>query len=159
MIKKIIVAAGVVCAGALSLTACGSQPAEDTTAVEDTSFSIDESSVDEAIDEAVDEVIDDEATEKLNEDVNAEIVTEEITGNGAADEEIGAMVGDIISLSAMTDYAYEAGNLKIVEGDCVEITGKDSVTAKSEGTAIVECDLLDNETGTKTHTTFRITVM
>lgn len=82
---------------------------------------------------------------------------EDVIYNGG-DSDVTASVGDYISLTEATGGGYEVGNIEILSGDSVSVSGKDSVIAEKKGTSIVRCTLFDEETNTKTETDLTIII-
>ena len=155
--KKQLITFGILGAMAVSLVGCKEQPKQnETTTIETIESSVENTANTEILDTMAyyeEEVLYDENGEVIG--VDEEVG--EIKTNGNEDV-IRGNVGDIISVSEATDYAYEAGNIVIKSGDCVEVDGKSGLKALKAGEALIECDLMDNETGTQTHSSFLVII-
>ena len=74
------------------------------------------------------------------------------------DSTLHAPVGSLINLQSAMGDAYEVGNITIVSGDSVSVSGRDSVIAEKVGTSVIECTVFDNGTNTSAKTNLKIVV-
>lgn len=81
---------------------------------------------------------------------------EEITNGN--DETIYGKVGEYIDMTQATGGGYTVGNITIIKGDSISIMGRDSVMGEKAGATKVECTMYDEDTGTKTESTFNVVI-
>ena len=98
------------------------------------------------------EVVPDPSTEAVQDGRDESEIT-----NGD-DSTLHAPVGSLINLQSAMGDAYEVGNITIVSGDSVSVSGRDSVIAEKAGTSVIECTVFDNETNTSAKTNLKIVV-